>query len=412
MTTRVSWHLSELIRSQPHYLATRDGVFRYVTDHLIYEVLLRIPAESLLAFKIVCKDWYYIIRDPKFINQYRDYHATKDQSIGLVSLIADDDDIDLYDVTNINKLCTTENAVGHLLERPNEQYILKADEADEEYLKIASCNGLICFHSAFPVNIWNPVTRELMFVPQSGIDHHKEVATACGFGFDSSRNVYKVVQLYKRLDDSTLGYEVLSLDTAMQWRRPIQQKNVIHPYYWEFVAGQGAIFVDGSLYWHAKVKEQILCFDVTTEWFKLIQVPDSKHLDMRFSNRLLVGFDRGVCYLTHDNEMLHIWKMQRNCTDKKNMWMEDFSIDLSYISVSDSHIIPVCRRNKKIYLRYGKGLACYDMENQTFVVPVLRRREADYFEFVAYTKSIVCLKDIVGSSFVKPFKPIYVKSFP
>ncbi|KAI3943969.1 hypothetical protein MKW92_005816, partial [Papaver armeniacum] len=378
---------------------TWDGVFKYVSDHLIYEILLRTPAESLLVFKRVCKAWYSMIKDPNFANQHCDHHVTKEQSIGLVSLFEREGCYDnIYDVTNINKLCKTENAVGNL-ERQNEQ--LQLNTHAERSLKITSCNGLVCFHTEFPLHMWNPVTRELLTLPQPGIDYNKEVATGCGFGFDAIHNEYKVIQLYKRFDDSTLGYEVLALGTAMSWRRPIQHDKdvLLHPHFQEFESGQGAVFIEGSLYWHAT--KQILCFDVTAERFELIQIPDRTHLKLGWHCALLVGFDRSLCYINHDetHKMLHIWKMQKNCADKKNTWIKGCSIDVSCISVPDTYISPIYSRSKKIYLRYGKGLACYDAESHTFVKAVFKKGDADYFEFIAYTKSIVCMKDIVGSSF-------------
>lgn len=120
MSTLVSGHPSELSRSKRSYQDTRNGVFQYVSDHLIYEILLRTPAESLLVLKSVCKDWCSIIKDPNFIRQHCDHHMTKEQSIGLVSLLEREDCSGIYDLTNINKLCKTGNEFGNL-ERQNEQ---------------------------------------------------------------------------------------------------------------------------------------------------------------------------------------------------------------------------------------------------------------------------------------------------
>ncbi|RZC50591.1 hypothetical protein C5167_019015 [Papaver somniferum] len=50
--------------SDSRHQSTRDCVVaKYLFDHLIYEILLRTPAESLLKFKIVCKAWYLLIKD-------------------------------------------------------------------------------------------------------------------------------------------------------------------------------------------------------------------------------------------------------------------------------------------------------------------------------------------------------------
>ncbi|XP_026377900.1 putative F-box protein At3g16210 [Papaver somniferum] len=197
MNTRISGNPSKLSRSNG--AARDDGVFKYVSDHFIYEILLRTHADSLIVFKGVCKDWHSLIKDPNFIKQHYNYHATKGQSIGLVSLFAREDRSDIYTLTIINKLRkTAETPDGNLLKRKNEQFQLNT-QAHERSLQITSCNGLVCFHREFPVHMWNPITRELLMLPHPGIDHNKEVATGCGFGFDAKRNEYKVIQLYRRM---------------------------------------------------------------------------------------------------------------------------------------------------------------------------------------------------------------------
>ncbi|KAI3928238.1 hypothetical protein MKW98_023839, partial [Papaver atlanticum] len=193
-------------------------------------------------------------------------------------------------------------------------------------------------------------------------------------------------------------------------RRPIQRRDKLpHPAFRDDEIGQGSIFVKGSLYWY--VTDYILCFDVTTERFNLIWVPKTPLMcGVSMGHSMLIELDKSLCFIIHDisSEILHIYKMQKGCVDEENLW-KGFSIDVSLIGNLDSYYIqPLCVRSKKIYLRSGDGLVCYDAVSQELIAPVFSVRADDSFHFVAYTKSIVCLKELVGSSLVSILSDSYL----
>lgn len=137
----------------------------------------------------------------------------------------------------------------------------------------------------------------------------------------------------------------------MSWRR-IQQKDIlIHPYLPYPEDCPNSVHVEGSIYWYAR--ENILCFDVAFERFKLIPAPDKKTQDLGFQGgraNFLVELDGSLCYMEHSMYcgMVGIWRMQKDCADKKNAWIKDYTIDVGCINYLEFCIKSVCIQHKKI----------------------------------------------------------------
>ncbi|KAI3853844.1 hypothetical protein MKX03_001172, partial [Papaver bracteatum] len=367
--------------------------------HIIHEILLRIPAESLLGFKSVCKDWYSLIKDPSFAKQHYDHHKANNQSIDIV-FIYDSDYLNKYYLTILNKMWEYEDVPCNK-ETKTDKYRVKVPT--ERISKLTSCNGLLCFHTEFPLLMLNPITKEMLKLPKPWIEEEDEEASACGFGFDAKKNVYKVVQLKRCFSNSSsLECEVLELGTTMSWRKIQHQPSFPHPDLGDPELRPDPVFVEGSIYWIA-FDEEILCFDVAAEMFELIPGPDPQtHCDCSYT-RFLVELDRNLCLMTHSIScgVVGIWKMQKDCVHKKTTWIKSYSFDTKHIYLKDINIKSLCIRSKKIYLKYREGLACYDTLSQKLMAPVFNGVADNNLDAVAYTKSIVSLQDVVGSSIMR-----------
>ncbi|RHN79380.1 putative F-box domain-containing protein [Medicago truncatula] len=54
----------------------------YLPDELITQILLRLPVETLIRFKCVCKSWFSLISNPYFANsQFQITAATHNHQI-------------------------------------------------------------------------------------------------------------------------------------------------------------------------------------------------------------------------------------------------------------------------------------------------------------------------------------------
>ncbi|KAI3857118.1 hypothetical protein MKW98_010532 [Papaver atlanticum] len=127
----------------------------------MYEILLRSPAESLLSFKSVSKNWCLLIKDRNFAKQYCDNHNGNYDSMGIVLMTTTTDypEPEGYDLVNFNKLCELYDVDCDVGMQDEELELALTANLDFS-MRLTTCNGLVCFYREFPVLLWNPVTKE------------------------------------------------------------------------------------------------------------------------------------------------------------------------------------------------------------------------------------------------------------
>lgn len=382
---------------------------------LVSNILSRVPAESLLISKRVCKYWKFLIKDTDFVRQHHIHHKTKNHSIGFAMITAAETG-SKYDVTILNRLGDESENVPAGKEK---QKIVDSETGNSEKQKfkdfvltvpsrrfalmMTSCNGLLCFHTQHPFLIWNPFTKEYVPFEKRKLKDHQ--ATMCGFGFDAATGKYKLVHVYERKSDFGLVCDVLELGTATDWRRIEHQAKFPHPELKDPEFGPASVFVEGSVNW--RVKSGVLCFSTTAEKFNLIPSLDQE-TQCRGLRGISVDFlgelAGSLCWNEHfiDAEMLGIWYMQKDLLDKnKNPWVSQYRIEVNSLGrYPEVHMKAFCFTNRKIYIKYSAGVACYDTESELMDALFFYNDfdEDDYFDCISFTKSIVCLGNLVRSS--------------
>ncbi|ESQ38339.1 hypothetical protein EUTSA_v10029487mg, partial [Eutrema salsugineum] len=151
---------------------------------LISEVLLRLPAKSVVRFRCVSKLWPAITSDPYFTNSFKTHHQNSNES-------------------NPN----TFNSM------PICRYQMKSLEHSYFY-PTESVHGLICFQDSGKPVLWNPTMRQFLTLPKP--EESWEDIT-CFLGYDPIQGKHKVMcmPLYKIGDEC----RVLTLGSAQQtWR--------------------------------------------------------------------------------------------------------------------------------------------------------------------------------------------------
>ncbi|KAK4722915.1 hypothetical protein R3W88_013148 [Solanum pinnatisectum] len=141
-------------------------------EDIVTEILLRCPIKSLLRFKCACKNWYALIKIPKFIQQ----HLKKNRS-PLQVLIYNNGDID--DDSCPMTLISKENFQTFLGMKCLIGYV------DGLFLMYGEINSVIS------CALWNPATREMrhLYLLAPIIDDSPNF----GLGIDHFSNDYKVV---------------------------------------------------------------------------------------------------------------------------------------------------------------------------------------------------------------------------
>lgn len=127
-------------------------------DEIMFEILSRLPVESLLRFKFVCKRWYAIIKDHKFVemNTRRDKGMT---------------------------YCYSKR----------EGETLNLDGVEETFTYLHTFDGLLLWKSVSSAKYYirNPATKQILGLP----DPHKKVWFMRIF-YHSSICAYNVVSIY------------------------------------------------------------------------------------------------------------------------------------------------------------------------------------------------------------------------
>ncbi|AES68761.1 putative F-box domain-containing protein [Medicago truncatula] len=283
---------------------------------VILEIICRLPVKFILRFQCVCKSWNSLISDPKFVKKQlcvsttRNLHflnyAYDSRKYILTSYPLDSD------FTDINSNFT---------------------QSDWPYAKfyrfIGSCNGIVCIADNEYTSLvicWNPSTRKfkelpLFEKPMTGVN-----VMTFGFGYDSSKDNYKVVVVLEYLvldeDDSFFNktqVKVHTLGTNI-WRT-IQDYHfggLIVPMKGEFVSGTINWLFSKEQFWEYPCF--IVSFDLAKESYQKISPPNLGGVDVCDLSALGVLRDC-LCVTTSGYD---VWLMKEY--GNKESWTKLFTI--------------------------------------------------------------------------------------
>ncbi|KAJ0693585.1 putative F-box domain-containing protein [Helianthus annuus] len=183
------------------------------------EIMKRLPAESLIRFRSVCKSWKSLIHSSDFIAGYRGQQH-------LIKVYVTDPQL----VVNMLKC----------------------------YTIVASSHGLLClFGKSDGAIIWNPSIRKAVAVGVPNMANSEIYRTVLGFGVCCKTNDPKIVKInyiIQWTDIEDVAYipwqvEVFTLSTGA-WRslsNNLPRKSIRF--------GWDQVVVDGCLYWLASVDD-------------------------------------------------------------------------------------------------------------------------------------------------------------
>ncbi|CAN0927805.1 Putative F-box protein At1g32420, partial [Linum grandiflorum] len=199
---------------------------KYLDDDLVVtQILTRLPAKSLMRFKFVCKSWKSIIeQDSHFIN----LHYTHSQARPPTDLDCDGGDGD------VRKATIRSSAITLRSPSPNVKVV-------------GPVRGLLCFADLanFDVMIYNVSTRNLD--PDTG-DH-------------------KVICVWHHPPGSSACCEVLTVGVDASWR-------IIDALPKCQFDDRDCTYANGSVYWRTSPYGSLLEFDMGSEKFRTIRIPE------------------------------------------------------------------------------------------------------------------------------------------
>nr|ADZ76513.1 S-haplotype-specific F-box protein [Prunus speciosa] len=244
-------------------------------NEILIDILVRLPAKSLVRFLCTCKSWSVLIGSSSFVSTHFHRNTTKHAHAYTLCLHhpnverqADPDDPyvkqefqwSLFSNETFEECSKLSHPLG----------------SREHYMVYGSSNGLVCLSDEIlnfdsPIHIWNPSVRKLRTTSMSTNINIKFSHVALQFGFHPRVNDYKAVRMM-RTNKNALAVEVYSLRTD-SWKMiegiPPWLKCSWQPYKGTFFKGVAYhVILKGPMF-------SIMSFDSGSEEFEEFIAPDA-----------------------------------------------------------------------------------------------------------------------------------------
>ncbi|XP_026459641.1 F-box protein At3g07870-like [Papaver somniferum] len=348
---------------------------KLVPREIEVDILSRLPAETLIPSKRVCRTWRRLFRDNHFIdvhlrrqsigfeeeNEHSYYHKKRGSSRSSDSEDADTTEPIIHrrlsyvkDANSSSKVTSFLILGGSYVQAQNKSFYygiysdekqhftykkLKATRNDNhlftpnsEYSVVGSCNGLICFSASYfselfinkdPVYACNPITGEEFNLPRFMVNYQSQEALAMvniasGFGYVPLTNQYKVVRIcyYGREALLVQVYTLGGSGSDEGWRTFRGDFDCLMPT--DLTASPG-VYANGALYWLNSEKDSnIVAFDLAKEEFHIIQPPSEFSVGKRHSYRLQV-LGGCLCFVhQRRGRYVNIWSLEKRSSNNNN----------------------------------------------------------------------------------------------
>ncbi|KAJ4837654.1 hypothetical protein Tsubulata_013864 [Turnera subulata] len=236
---------------------------------IVEEILALLPIESLLRFRVVSREWFFLLGSANFqtirsklLPPHRTQRFLKSRSSGL-SLLSFED---VPEGSKHHDGNASKDKEGHLEPRIDELYF-PLKRADCLVKLIGSCNGLVCLDLEGNYDhfvLWNPHIRSCRELPKPNHASHCRYWVAYGFGYDSASQDYKILLEWTW----TVPPGVRERRTQIFSLKANSWKDI--PNHWELLLSEG-FFLNGALHWYTY--KQVVGFDLEKEMFYKVAMP-------------------------------------------------------------------------------------------------------------------------------------------
>ncbi|GJY38825.1 F-box associated domain containing protein [Tanacetum coccineum] len=333
---------------------------------IIIEILLKLPVESLLRCKSVCKQWYSLVSDKHFI---KTHYSLSSSNISFAHLVFDFESgystrtlkrCPLNDVLFDNSVNNGTDCFAHPYKSKSNTLWLP------RFNVFGSCNGLLCILFEGIIFIYNPSTRLLKKI-YSYCGFKDQCFIVYGFGYDELNDDYKVVEVSYDL----CKVMIYSIKTG-KWKNICDFPNENH------LEGPG-IYSNGALHWAegypvpgSPNKWKIHSLHLSKETYDEVLQPEYSegYIDLD-----LGALGQTLCVLCNYSEShadLWVWKVY----GVRDSWIKLASIPFGptwhhllskYYGLKFSN--PMCFSNDgKLLLKFGGCYFVFDSKNISFTL--------------------------------------------
>ncbi|MCL7028389.1 hypothetical protein MKW94_005215 [Papaver nudicaule] len=320
-------------------------------DIIIYDILTRLPLESLIRFKCVCKLWYnLLLNDSRFIKlrSLRNHPNSSPGFIWLSSNYTEDyDDLDKSrGVTKCNGI------VFYDIEKRLERFFhFRSDTGlvNKKFVTIQhSLNGFVLLSCQENRNychyVYNPVTGFSIKVPVLGKISRRKNGYNLHLAYDSVTEKYKVVCFCFGVLKKEYFFKIVTLGVENDSWRDV---DVPESYPRLRDDDYSAVFANGSLNWCTHVRyggfssvdqrdqRKLLSIDVSSETFYTITYPKGA-----LNNCKLLEIEGSLCFFDRGSiGALQLWVLKVDEEkQKKNQplqyeWIEKCKVDMGHTAL-------------------------------------------------------------------------------
>ncbi|OVA19665.1 F-box domain [Macleaya cordata] len=357
------------------------------------DILSRLPLDSILDCRLVCRTWRYLI----ILTSFADLHLRRRRHCGGLLLPPSPQHEYHYpsnaDVGKVGFLFLTMEKYSHLYygeysedENGGNRSYMTIDKINLSPFKkrpntvaiVGSCNGLICssipcpFRIDDPIHIFNPITREFLYLPRFDIPYkyrktivnkrsYTDFYMVSGFGYHPSTDLYKIVRIfYCGEQQPTVGQvQVYTLGSYCGWRN---KGEITYSLFRRSNGPSRGVLAEGALHWLDYKEWDIIAFDLAEEEFSLLPSPPC--FSPSGSNNFQLQVLGGCLCVAHENvgESFDIWSFKK----KTGEWESMFKITFRKGKPIDVHWPIVLTMSGELLLRYNsKHLVRYNPRTAT-----------------------------------------------
>ncbi|OIT07881.1 f-boxkelch-repeat protein [Nicotiana attenuata] len=282
-----------------------DGILKKVLKDVVIYILLKLPVKSLLRFKCLSKTWSTLIQSSTFINLHLNRTTTTNDEFILFNRSVEEAPNQFKSIVSF--LSSGQDNLDTPPVSPD-LYVpyLNPNSSSISHSLIGPCRGLVVLTDTIDTILLNPATRNYRLIRPSPfvcpLGFCRSI-DGVGFGFDSITNDYKIVRILHLYGDppfydfATKEWKVdlyeLSTDSWRELDHVDQQLPYVHRY------PCAELSYKGASHWFGNTNTVvILCFDMGTETFRNMKMPDTCHFKDRKWYGLVV-LDESLTLICH-----------------------------------------------------------------------------------------------------------------
>nr|BAQ18955.1 S9-locus linked F-box protein 1 [Petunia x hybrida] len=302
-----------------------NGVMEKLSEDVFIYTLLRLPVKSLMRFKCVSKVGYTLIQSSAFIKFHLNRTTTTEEELILLKRSIEEESTRYK--TILSFLSNDDDNLNPLFPDLDVPCLVSTCSSNFDQL-FGPCQGLIALIDYVNTFLLNPATRNYRIIPPSPLSSQERVhlyVQGAGFGFDSIAKEYKIVMIeviYRDTPckDPELGEKKVEVyDFSIDsWRELDHVSNDLPTMFW---VPCSEMFYKGACHWFALSEPDtvdILCFDLSSEVFRIMKMPDSCRFFNGPSYGLLIKNESLtlICYPDEESEVyprqesIDIWIMK------------------------------------------------------------------------------------------------------